>query len=127
MNDELRDAWSGWLQKFRWDYFLTITFRTPRQANHALSSINQAGKIIRRHTRGRFFLGTELHISRALHMHGLLQSPGEPTKSVADALWRDFYKTFGRSQVHKVQSNESVARYVTKYVTKELTEWDISI
>ena len=123
---ELRDAWSQWLSRREWDYFLTVTFATPRQPHQAISTLQQVEKTVRRHNTGPLFLGTELHLNRTLHVHGLLQALHGPTNVLARELWREFCDKFGRSQVRTVQSNQAVSSYVSKYVTKELTEWSLS-
>jgi len=130
-NAELSTAWSDWIGSYRWDYFLTVTFREPRAPHHALSTVRQVGKVIRRATSGHYFLGTELHLNRTLHVHGLLQSHYGPTFSglgnVTDQIWREFNEQFGRSEVRRVQKNEAVSAYVSKYVTKGFTEWDMRL
>jgi len=125
VESEVRDAFGEWLQTFNWEYFITITFREPRLPHHALSTVREAGKLIRRHASGLLFLGTELHDSRTLHMHGLLETGGRPNEFLASVLWRQLFERFGRSQVRPVQSREAVSNYVSKYVTKRLTEWDM--
>jgi len=122
---EVRDAFGNWLATFPWDYFLTVTFQSPRQPHHAISTVRQVGKVIRRHSDGRLFLGTELHINRTLHVHGLLATVKRPNLFLQQSLWSSLFNTFGRSEVRLVQSREAVSAYVSKYVTKGLTEWDM--
>lgn len=122
---EVRDAFGAWIGLFPWTYFLTVTFREPRQPHHALSTLRGVGKVVRRHSKGRLFLGTELHINRTLHVHGLLDAPYGPNDFLEYALWSSLFSAFGRSEVRQVQSREAVSIYVSKYVTKELTEWDM--
>lgn len=118
---------ASWLQSFHWDQFITVTFREPRQPHTAQATLRQVERVVRQTRYGRLFLGTELHINRTLHVHGLLQGPGTVVRfpGLPDALWRDLYRRFGRSQVQWVRSKEAVSNYCTKYVTKELTEWYI--
>ena len=126
MDTGLKEAWVEFLSRWRWDAFLTITYREPRQPHHAQASLNAIAKVIRRHTHRRVFLGGELHISRALHVHGLLQFPGhDPSfyRAAGSALWSELFERFGRSQVSPVQAQEAVSTYVTKYSVKDLTEW----
>jgi len=122
---EVRDAFSDWLETFNFTLFITVTFRTPRHPHHALSTVRQVGKVVRRHSAGRLFLGTELHHSRMLHVHGLLRPLGRANQFMEYALWRSLFDAFGRSEVRKVRSSEAVSDYVSKYVTKGLTEWDM--
>ena len=123
--EEVRDAFGNWLSTFDWDYFITVTFREARHPHHALSTVRQVGKVIRRHSDGRLFLGTELHINRTLHVHGLLSPVKRPNDFLQYALWNSLFTAFGRTEVRRVQSREAVSNYVSKYVTKGLTEWDM--
>jgi len=122
----VREALGEWLQTFNWDLFITITFTDPRPPHNALTTIRGIRNVIRRYSSGLLFLGTELHINRTLHVHGILEARLWADKHVlANVLWREFYGRYGRSSVSKVQSREAVADYVSKYVTKELTEWTL--
>ncbi len=128
--NEVQDGFAEFLQRWRWDYFLTVSFRTPRQPFHALSTLSEVARVIRARSAGRFFIGTELHLNRTLHVHGLFQSASVSdanAKSIAGLLFRDFLARFGRSQVRAVRSREAVSNYCSKYVTKELTEWEFHL
>jgi len=122
---EVRDAFGNWLGTFPWTYFLTVTFSEPRRPHHAISTVGQVGKTIQRHSRGRLFLGSELHVSRTLHVHGLLQAPRGANEFLRYALWHSLFHAFGRSEVREVQSREAVSNYVSKYVSKEMGEWNM--
>jgi len=129
METGLKEAWSDFLDQWKWDGFVTVTFREPRLPHHADSTLNEVAKVIRRHTHRRFFLGGELHINRTLHVHGLLQLPArDPAakRPQATDLWRELYDRFGRSQVSAVQSQEAVSSYVSKYCVKDLNSWLMS-
>jgi len=122
---EVREEWARWLSTYPWTHFITVTFREPRTLHSAESTINQLHKRIRRLCpRGRLFLGTELHLSRALHVHGLLDAfYWADGAALAHILWKDLYTDFGRTTVSPVQSSEAVSNYVSKYVTKEFTSY----
>jgi len=121
---ELRTALATWLETFNWDLFITITFADPRPPHNALTTIRGIRNVIRRYSGGLLFLGTELHINRTLHVHGLLECRLWSDKHVLSGLlWREFFNRYGRSDVSEVQSGAAVADYVSKYVTKDLTEW----
>jgi len=124
---ELREAWAGFLGKLGpWDAFATITFREARMPWHALSTVNQARKLLTRVGACNGFLGTELHKSRALHLHGVLRwDPHmETVISLPSRAWRACYDSFGRTKIDgSLTSAEAVNMYVSKYVTKEMGEW----
>lgn len=129
LNQALKEGWFEFLDRYKWDAFLTVTYREPRLPRHADASLNAIAKVVRRHTHRHFFLGGELHISRALHVHGLLQLPARDpaAKRVQGTdLWRELFERFGRSQVSAVQANEAVSIYVSKYCVKDLNSWLMS-
>jgi len=123
---ELRHVWAEWLNVTckSWDNFITITFRTPRMPHNAISTLGGIEKVLRAAGAVRGFIGTELHSSRMLHVHGIT------AHSTADSdqrlyLWQTLFRRYGRSQVVAIKSSEQVAAYVTKYCTKALTEYII--
>lgn len=126
---ELRDAWGAWLTEQSWDAFITVTFRQPRAGHHAISTLNSIQKTVEstdHMTKG--FLGTEEHLSRALHVHGLIK--WQPLDFVTldllrRILWRLLFKKYGRSEVVEPRSMGGVGSYVSKYVVKELTEYTV--
>ena len=92
--------------------------------HNAISTLNGIEKVLRAAGAVRGFIGTELHSSRMLHVHGIT------AHRTADdiqrrLLWRTLFRRYGRSQVVGIESREDVARYVTKYCTKALTEYSI--
>jgi len=131
--DALKQAWIGFLGRYNWTWFLTITFRGPRHPQHAQSTLLEIEKVIRRSTKGRLFLGTELHINRTLHVHGLLELRGhemgrdgwglDKAAFLNNQIFRDLLEEFGRSQVRRPQDAPSVEKYVTKYCLKALHEY----
>ena len=125
--EQLRGAWAAWLTERDkpWDAFITVTFRKPREARHAISTLNG----IKRTLDGAVetsagFLGTEPHMSQAIHVHGLV-SWNEPAalSIIRTITWRRLFKAYGRSQVVEPKSIGGVAGYVAKYVLKSLGEY----
>jgi len=122
----LREEWATWLTQTckNWDCFITITFRSPRMPHNAISTLNGIEKLLRSVGAVRGFIGTELHVSRMLHIHGITAHRTSDSLQ-RTLLWRTLYKRYGRSQVSPIRSAEDVAKYVTKYCTKDLTEYSI--
>lgn len=127
---EERYALSEWLQGFPWVYFLTVTFRwwaRPEQSQQHFEYIRRA--LAWSHP-DRLFLGAELHIKGDLHVHGLLgYGPGAHVDGFgyprATDIWAPLFERFGRSKVETVRDKLAVTAYCTKYVTKELTDYNI--
>jgi len=120
---ELREEMGEWLQSYKWDYFLTVTFREPRPPHLALNVLNQVRKVLKSASPPLLFLGTEQHASSLLHVHGLMMA-GSPALSTR-AVWKLLFDRFGRSKVDGVLDKKKVAMYVTKYVVKDLAEWGV--
>jgi len=127
---EERYALSEWLQVFPWNYFLTVTFRWWARPEQSQTHFEYIRRSVARYHPERLFLGAELHTKGDLHIHGLY-AQGEGTAVApqgyprATDLWSVFFRRFGRSKVEVVHSKSAVVSYCTKYVTKELTDYNI--
>ena len=134
----LKDSLASWLQTFNWDYFITVTFRypvPPYRGMHVLNDLYRALSRVIPSPLGRLFLGTEQHVLKNLHVHGLWSSfwrtgPGAEDPPLISAvmiqeMWKICFKRFGRTAISPVKNKEAVAKYCTKYVTKRLTEYNI--
>jgi len=123
----LKANWQSFLGAMAWTHFITITFAEPRYMPNADSTLLGIFKAIRRFSgRGRIFVGTELHASTALHVHGLVNATQWPNgHAFAVVLWRQLFELYGRTTVSEVQDGQAVADYVCKYVTKEFTAYMI--
>ncbi len=122
-----------WLESQPWHYFLTITFREPLTAHRADSTLNAIGKqLCARHWPERVFLGAETHLSQAIHFHGLYRECAPRARfpdwlwcQMATDIWGTLFNTYGRSKVELVRGQGDVAKYVSKYCTKELGSYGI--
>ena len=125
--DEKQELAKWLTDSFQWDYFLTVTFRwwaRPEQSQPHFSYIRRA---LTSYAPQHLFLGAELHKKGDLHVHGLYQSAvlAEAPWPRAQELWHVLFKRFGRSKVEVIRSQGDVVNYCTKYVTKELTDYNI--
>ena len=118
---EWQTALAEWLAGQEWDYFLTVTFRTPFARHQATTALRGLRKTLARCYTERAFLAAEHHVSTDIHLHGLWK--GEERTISARDMWFPLFRRFGRSTVSPVRSQEAVARYTAKYVTKELTDY----
>lgn len=129
--DELRHELASWLQAgFAWDYFLTITFRWWARPDQSFQHFEYVHRALARYHPGHLFLGAELHSKGDLHLHGLYQCqsptfPGQVSNPAPDVLWTRLFERFGRAKVERIHSQEAVSKYCTKYVVKELTDYNI--
>ncbi len=127
MNTELRDAWIGWLCSQPWSYFLTVTFKEPVHRHRAISTLYFLRRSLNEFQPHCVFLGAEEHVSRYLHIHGLmcnrltLGKPGNGPAAIA--VWDKLRRVYGRTKVEVVRDAEDAVRYVTKYCVKGLAEY----
>ena len=64
--------------------------------------------------------GTELHKSGRPHFHAVIAAPDQDlNQAVQRYAWHElWYQEFGRNQIEQPRSQEEIAGYVSKYVTK---------
>jgi len=125
---EAAEAWPGFLTTFDWTYFLTVTFDTPLPAYRQETVVGGIYKTLGSvDVPAHLFLATEPHLSRSMHVHGLLElRPEEKGNPVAVKLmalwyWRTLFRVYGRSQVVPVRKVGGVSGYCAKYLTKTLS------
>lgn len=124
LDSPLQDAWVELLSRRKWDAFLTITFRTPRHPWHAISTLNGIQKSLEKFGCRAGFLGTEQHVSRLLHVHGVVGQYINNSKAHT-LMFHMLKNKYGRSKVSPMTEVGGVLGYVTKYCTKGLTEYTI--
>ena len=118
MND-IRSHYSDMLKAYNWDYFFTVTFRSPRREPYY--AMKHVWSDLQKHHVGRAFMGVEPFVSGDLHIHGLLSGrpPGWlPEIDLPWDIWDSLFHRFGRSKVEACNSPLAVASYCSKYVLK---------
>lgn len=113
-----------------WDYFITLTISPDKFDRYSLNDyIKALGKFINNysthhHSKISYLLIPERHKDGAWHMHGLI-SGILPKHLVVNANgYLDFSlyaRKFGYCSLAPLKSHEAVSKYITKYVTKELS------
>lgn len=132
-NYDTRLAYAGFLNRFSWDYFTTVTFKHPRKdtyyaADDVWDSLSYYGA-------ERGFIAVEPHILGDIHCHGISWHPFTRTFDwknerildvsplrdryyLAGKMWSGLFHSFGRNKVDVLAGAESVSAYCAKYVTK---------
>lgn len=118
---EERKQYANWLSEEPWDYFFTGTFGDGDY------SPNGARRAAQRFFRG--FPTKELivlfiesgKLYGKVHLHGLLRfrTGQRPT---ARTIWSRWFDKYGRAKVEEIRSQEKVANYCCKYVTKHMKD-----
>lgn len=115
-----REQYAEWLQGYRWDAFLTSTFRRPRkEPYYALQAVRGE---LERHNVVRGFLAAEPHQSGDLHIHGIVAGSIRNGHSLMDSptgIWEGLFKRFGRAKVEPCNNHEAVTMYCSKYLLKQ--------
>lgn len=113
-----------------WDYFITATLNGLWYDRDDLDKFKKdmtkwADNYKQRHNpKFKYLLVPELHKDgHTWHMHGLLAGINDEDLEINQYKYLDFpklSKKFGYVSLEKIRSRQRVARYVSKYITKEL-------
>lgn len=120
----LRTAWAELLEGIPWDHYATLTFRQSSGPNFAWRAFR---RWIRRLERTAelpviWFVGFEDgNLLGRLHLHALVGNTDVLSEETLTEAW-----TAGFSRIERFQPGLGAAHYVTKYVTKDLLDYDIS-
>jgi len=122
-----REALCKWLTKYRWTFFVTLTFRLPLSGRTALKHGRRLLFYIGTQTEKPTwaFMATEWFKSgESVHIHGLIGVDAEP-------VWRPFWEWwtehYGISWWRVYDERLGAGYYVTKYIWKEENQlgwWD---
>jgi hypothetical protein len=120
-----QEAYSEFLQSREWDFFATVTSRSPRKDN--LAFIRDFRQIAHNGFPWEYrgFVAVEPHRSGMIHIHSLLyyEQPYTPGgvpwyHPDASSLQSKFNFVFGRSRVDNINSRLDVSNYCSKYILK---------
>ncbi len=124
----ITEDWGDWLGGMPWESWGTLTLRyenpTHEQMQRAWARFVQWLR-----TEGNpsvtFFVGHEVGSRGRIHLHCLLGAlaPDTPRR----ALWAWWFERFGRAEIVGYEPTKGAARYVSKYVTKELAHYDLDL
>lgn len=120
----LRDAWSQWLGVYPWEAWGTLTFRESDFTND--SATRAWGRFVAflyPAAAQSWFVGHEVGAQGRLHLHCLL---GPLTIKRSEA-WQWWFTRYGRSEVKGYDPEQGAAKYITKYITKELAHYDVDL
>jgi len=131
-------AYGPWVDSFRWDLFLTLTYRMAPSSRTSLKHFHRLLDSLRR--RGfpdlGYFVGSETGPNGGReHLHALLYTgrrSAYPTEGKTQAVGRAAFSArswwgtyYGFAKVSEIKSGRKASRYAAKYCSKELAEWDI--
>lgn len=121
---QVRQAWGEWLERFPWDHYVTLTFKDKSGPDLARRSFDRWIRRLEQEAKLPllWFVGHENgRLLGRLHLHALVGNTREVSPAVMEKLW-----TPGWSRIMPYQPTLGAAYYVTKYVTKEMLDYDVS-
>lgn len=113
-----------------WDYFITLTISPDKYDRYDLKGyMKDLGKFINNyctnyHSKVSYLLIPEQHKNGAWHMHGLISGILSKHLVINKNGYLDFSlysRKFGYCSLGVIKSHELVCKYITKYITKDLS------
>ncbi|MBI5303775.1 MAG: hypothetical protein HY868_16690 [Chloroflexi bacterium] len=122
---ELQGAWAGFLEKFQFDCWFTLTYRSPAQS--AILAIDRAVKLVQKVGKAlkiqvATFIVAEQHRNGSYHCHGLMRLGAMNTefeRAILTVFWKTALDLYGRNSFALVKDSNAVRVYVSKYLTKQ--------
>lgn len=114
-----------------WKYFVTLTLDQTKYDRYDLPKFRKdLSQFIRNYNRIhgckiKYLLIPEQHKNGAWHMHGLFDGLPDSALSVNQNGYKDFQaysSRFGFCSIDEVRDPEKVSSYITKYISKDLSE-----
>jgi len=126
---EIQVAWAGFLERFNFDTWFTLTYREPAQS--AILAVDRAVRLVKTVCKRlkisvAVFIVAEQHRNGSYHCHGLMRLdalPGHLAANVLTAFWSIALDLFGRNSFAGVKDSTAVRTYVSKYLTKQPADW----
>jgi hypothetical protein len=123
---ELRDAMAGFLARFPWDWFLTLTFRDPVPSFTAHRRFSRFARDIEKAANlpVAWFRADEYGPAGGrLHLHALMIN----TAALSRLHWMDQWNhRNGYARILAFDPALGAAHYCAKYLTKNFGDWDLS-
>ena len=129
---KMRNEMSKWLDGYHWDVWFTGTFKPEMALKDTITTKKCFDRFLadlkKEHHVNKgmdFFIAVErFKHGEYTHIHALLNGVGGLTNK---DIWQTWFKRYGRAVVEDYNRKEGAAHYVTKYVTKSICDWDLSI
>lgn len=117
----LRNEVSDWLSGFPWEWWSTFTFRFDCSSYSAKNIFQKTWD----KTGLDYFMAIEWHKWRkSVHIHALMGN----TLGIRRLTQMDeWYKRYGIARIMPYNAKLGAKHYITKYIVKELADWDIRI
>lgn len=120
---DLSSVFGEWLNQFKWDWWATFTFRRDTSPYRAKKSFLRfiRGNL---HRHAYYFMVVEWHSYRdCVHLHALVGNVDKVRRLSTMDRW---YATYGISRIWPYDTRLGARYYLSKYITKELSDWDFN-
>jgi len=131
LNRKMRDEMAKWLEQFGWEMWCTGTFKPDQSYIDTIKTKNAFYRFINDLTRKynktdiEYMLAIERFKSGDFtHCHFLINGGEGLTYRQVGETWFDRY---GRVKIEGYQKDKGANYYLTKYITKDLCDWDLRI
>jgi hypothetical protein len=121
---QVRECYGEWLEGWPWDHYTTLTFGIKSGPDFARRAFGRWTRCLEREAGLPVFWFVGFEDGRLLgrlHLHALVGNTGGLNDRWMAEAW-----TPGFSRIVRYQPQLGAAYYVTKYVTKELLDYDVS-
>ena len=120
---QLVQAWGQWLSTFPWDHYLTLTFRGEVTVGPARFHFRRLVRRIEQRSQQAvyWFMAVEIGAGGRVHIHALF---GQTERLAPDAIAEAWDR--GRSEVARYDDRKGAAYYVSKAITSDCVDYDIS-
>lgn len=127
----MRDQMSVWVDQFDWQFWFTGTFQPDKSYRDTIKTkrafqrfIDRMGKDFQKPNIEYFLAVERFKHGDFTHCHALMNGlDGMTFKQIGES-WRNLY---GREKIEAYQKDKGANFYLTKYVTKDLCDWDLKI
>lgn len=120
----LSEAWGEHLAGMRWDVWCTLTFEEHLSERAAIMAFNRLVRWLRKDNPGvGWFCAHEVGKQGRLHLHALIGGLGPGVSRLA--LWRWWYRRYGRAEFLPYDPERGAAYYISKYVSKDMSYYEI--
>jgi len=122
----LKETWSEWLNRYNWDWYVTLTFRHPvsaKVAHHLWCKWIRALEKQLDDGVGYFRVSEIQRGRQILHYHALMLN----VRRLRRLTWMDrWYQISGIARIFAYDYQRGANFYLSKYITKELSDYQIS-
>ncbi len=122
---------AGWVDQFDWQFWFTGTFLPDKSYRDTIKTkrayerfVSKIGKDYNLHNIEYFLAVERFKHGDFTHCHSLINGLDGLTYRQIGEAWRSLY---GREKVEGYVKDKGANFYLTKYVTKELCDWDLKV